>query len=86
LAGILTAATAPAPTAATAATPTQFKLIIGPAAANYLAINAQGDILGMGSEPGAQTQEGFIIRPARPPSAGWQRQAIQATCTRPQTH
>jgi uncharacterized membrane protein len=70
LAGVLTAATAHAPTAATAATPTQFKLIIGPGAANYLAINTQGDILGVGSEPGAQTQEGFIIK-AGTTTLGW---------------
>jgi probable HAF family extracellular repeat protein len=53
---------ASAPIAA-AATPSQFTLTIGPAAAmEYLAINTQGDILGLGVEPGAQSEEGFILK------------------------
>ncbi len=72
-AGTLTAALAATPLAVAAtpqAAPT-FTLAQGPAGTTeYHAINARGDIIGIGAEPGAVTQQGFIQK-AGTATPGW---------------
>jgi hypothetical protein len=54
LAGVVVLTAAIGLASAPAAAASQYTLTIGPAGAmEYLAINARGDILGLGAEPGA---------------------------------